>query len=360
MAPSNPEIKAGAEQKVVATANVDNELDKEYLEKKTITISSVHNYSNYRLANAKFMEPKRELIGSSIASCRILSSNKGEVEAYFPAIVGLSTNNPEFISRVKAWLSNIQFVVSEADVELDVSFVWKKKKDYLDFQKKEEAIEEEYAKVDRTNIKLIKEAIKRKVDALNSIESEKYKYGTPVNVEQYIMYRHCLLYKDVAKDIALINSDPNLRFYIKDNNKEAEKQKRLTQEKMKAMSNFIELNGSPAKFNAVYIAMIVNRNENVAVALNKSNNERMNSLMDFVNTSPDKFNKLFNDKFIITKAFIETLIARGELVRAEFNQQISTPEGTFIGSNVNEAVSWFENPANKEFVEVLKKKLDLF
>lgn len=360
MAPINPEVKAGAEQKVVATANVDDELEKEYVEKKTVTISLVHNYSNYRVVNSKALEAKKEIIGSSISSCRTLSSNRGEVEAYFPSIIGLSVNNPEFVSRVKAWLSNIQFIVTESDSSLDVSFVWKRKADYLDFQKKEEAIEEEYAKIDRANIKLIKEGIKRKINALNALESEKYKYGYPSNVEHYIIYRHCLLYKDVAKDIALINSDPSLRFYIKDDNKEAEKQKRLTQEKMKAMSNFIELNASPAKFNAVYIAMTVSRNESVAEALNRANNERMNILMDFVNTSPDKFNRLYNDKFIITKALIETLIVRGELIRAEFNQQISTPDGTFIGSNINEAVAWFENPNNKEAVDVLKKKLDVF
>lgn len=345
-----------------ASKNPDYEEDltKEYIDKRKVTISLVHNYSNYRKVNMKVLGQRKETIGSSVSSCRTLASHKGEVEAYFPSLIGLSANNPDFITRVKSWLSNIQFVVNEEDKALNISFVWNTKKDYLEFKKKEDAIDEEYSKVDRANTSAIKEAVKHRVEALDTLESQKYKYGHPQNLEEYLIYRHCLLYRDVAKDIALINSDPNLRFYIKDEAKEAEKKKKMTEEKVKAMRNFIELNGSEIKFNAVYVAMVASRNENVSEALLKDKSEKTTILMDFVNSSPDKFNRLFNDKNVITKAFIETLIVRGELIRAEYNQQISAADGTFIGSNMNEAVAYFNNPANKETRAVYENKLKLF
>ena len=338
----------------------NEDLTKEYVDKRTIVISLVHNYSNYRKVNMKVLGQRKETIGSSITSCRVLSSNSGEVNAYFPALVGLSPNHADFTSRVKAWLSNIQFVVNENDVPLDISFVYNTKKDYLDFKKKEDAIDEDYAKVDRTNLSAIKEAIKKRVNALNTLESEKYKIGRPVNLEQYIIYRHCLLYRDVAKDTAIVNSDPSIRFYIKDEAKEAEKQKKLTEYRMQAMRNFIELNASPTKRNAVYIAIVASRNENVSEALIKTDSEKTSYLMDYVNTHPDKFNKLFADKNIVTRAFIETLIVRGELVRSEFNQQISTADGTLIGSNMNGAVAFFNNPDNKDMKELYENKLKMF
>lgn len=348
------------EEKPTPAATHDESLDKEYIDKRSVTISLVHNYSNYRKVNMKVLGQRKETIGSSVSSCRVLASHKGEVEAYFPALIGLSPNNPDFITRVKAWLSNIQFVINEEDKSLNITFIWNKKSDYLEFKAKEDEIDEEYSRVDRANTSAIKEAVKRRVEALDTLESLKYQYGHPQNLEEYLMYRHCLLYRDVAKDIALINSDPNLRFYIKDEAKEAEKQKKLTEEKMKAMRNFIELNASPKKFNAVFIAMIASRNENVSEAMLKDNNEKTTMLMDYVNSSPEKFNKLFNDKNVVTKAFIETLIVRGELVRAEFNQQISTADGTFIGSNMNEAVAYFNNPNNKDIKAVYENKLKLF
>ena len=348
------------EEKPTPAATHDESLDKEYIDKRSVTISLVHNYSNYRKVNMKVLGQRKETIGSSVSSCRVLASHKGEVEAYFPALIGLSPNNPDFITRVKSWLSNIQFVINEEDKSLNITFIWNKKSDYLEFKAKEDKIDEEYSRVDRANTSAIKEAVKRRVEALDTLESLKYQYGHPQNLEEYLMYRHCLLYRDVAKDIALINSDPNLRFYIKDEAKEAEKQKKLTEEKMKAMRNFIELNASPKKFNAVFIAMIASRNENVSEAMLKDNNEKTTMLMDYVNSSPEKFNKLFNDKNVVTKAFIETLIVRGELVRAEFNQQISTADGTFIGSNMNEAVAYFNNPNNKDIKAVYENKLKLF
>lgn len=354
---SNP-VKV--QEQPIKTVERDEDLDKEYVDKRTIVISLVHNYSNYRKVNMKVLGQRKETIGSSITSCRTLSSNAEEVNAYFPALVGLSPNHPDFTSRVKAWLSNIQFVVNENDVPLDISFVYKKKSDYIEFKRKEDAIDEEYAKVDRSNIALIKEAIKRRVDALNTLESEKHKVGRPVNLEQYIIYRHCLLYRDVAKDIALVNSDPSLRFYIKDEAKEAEKERKRTEQRMQAMSKFIEINGIPSKRNAIYITIVAGRNENVSEALLKSDVEKQAYLMDFVNTNPEKFNKLVADKNITTKAFIETLIVRGELIRSEYNQQISTADGTLIGSNMNAAVAFFNNPDNKDMRELFENKLKMF
>ena len=338
----------------------DEDLNKEYIDKRTIVISLVHNYSNYRKVNMKVLGQRKEIIGSSITSCRVLSSNQGEVEAYFPALIGLSPNNPDFITRVKAYLSNIQVVINDNDFPLDISFIYKTKKDYLDFKRREDAIDEEYAKTDRSNTSQIRDAVKKRVDALNALESEKYKVGRPINLEQYLIYRHCLLYRDVAKDPALINGDSSLRFYIKDEAKELEKQKKITQERKVAMRNFIELSASDSKFNAVYIAIVVSRNENIATALLRTTTEKEYILMDFVNTQPDKFNKMIKDSNIVTKAFIETLIVRGELVRAEFNQQISTATGDFIGSNMNEAVAYFNNPNNKDIREAYENKLKMF
>ena len=82
--------------------------------------------------------------------------------------------------------------------------------------------------------------------------------------------------------------------------------------------------------------------------------------MDYVNNHPDKFNRIVSDKNITIKAFIETLISRGELIRSDFNQQISTADGTFVGANMNEAIAWFENPANKDIRTGYENKLKLF
>ena len=335
----------------------DEDLNAPYLDERSVTISCVHNYSAYRKANMKVLGQKREVIGSSITSSRVLSSNAKEVEAYFPALLGISANNENFVARVKAWLNNIHFEVRDKDVVLDTSFRYDHKKDYLQVKKQEDAICSEYEKADRANQDELRKALKLKIDRLNALESTKYQYGKPVNLEEYLMYRHCLLYKEVAKDTAFINSDSSIRFYIKDEAREAEIRKKLTAERKAAMANFVELAGTKEKFDAVYLAVCQRRNDNMTEALGRDNSERQRVVMDYVNSNPDKFNKLYNDKHIILKAFIEQLILRGELVRTDYNQQITKPDGTLIGVNMPDAIAWFENPNNKGERTIFENKL---
>ena len=336
------------------------ELNSPYTDKRSVTIAPVQQFSAYRRANIKSMPPRRNIIGSSISSTRILSSNKDEVEKYFPQIIGISPNNPEFVTRVKAYLSNISFNVQDAGSTLNISFTYDKKKDYLTIKEKEEKINAKRESVARNNTAAIKEAVKVWTQEINDLESEKAKYGHPDNIEEYLLYRHCLLYRDVAKDISLINSDSSLRFYIRDENKEAERAKRLVDERRKAMRNFLALESSDKKRNAVFIQMTVNNGGNIAEAMMKTPDQQVSALMTYLNDSPDKFNDLFEDKNVEMKSFIEALIARGELIRPEYNQQISTADGTFIGSNMNEAVAYFNNPTNKPVLEAMQNKYKLF
>lgn len=151
-------VQSQIESKPTASAETfEEDLNKEYVDKRTVTISLVHNYSNYRKVNMKVLGQRKETIGSSITSCRVLSSNRGEVEAYFPALIGLSPNNPDFITRVKGWLSNIQFIVNDNDKSLDISFVYNKKSDYLDFKKKKKLLMQNMLKlIEQIQLKLEK------------------------------------------------------------------------------------------------------------------------------------------------------------------------------------------------------------
>lgn len=342
-----------------ANAGIDSTLEQEYVDRRTITISLAQNYSAYRKMNIKILGQRKETIGSSIRSCQIMMSNAEELAAYFPALIGVSSSSPEFITRVSNWLNNIQFVVNDANVDLNTTFIYKRKKDYLDIKKQEDEINDEYDKVDRSDMQVLRKALAKKIDKLNHLEATKYKFGKPENIEHYLMYRHCLNYDDVAKDIAFINGNPSIRFYIKDEQKEKDKLRRMLEQKTKAMKAFVEISGTDNKFNDVYIAICTYRNDNLAEAIVKDRSEKQTIVINFVNEHPDKFNKFVEDKNLHLRSFIETLITRGELIRSDFNQQISTPDGVFVGANMNEAIAWFENPKNEDIRKGLENKIKL-
>lgn len=332
-------------------------LDREYFDRRSVSISLVKNYSLYRKANDKIIGKRSDYIGSSISSSRTLSANKAEVEAYFPNIIGLAPNNESFITRVKQYLNNFQVKVDEVGKTLNISFHYYKKRDFFAIKEQEDKINEEYDAFPRQDLNKLKEALKNKIVKLNALESTKYQYGYPDNVEEYLIYRHCLLYNDVAKDIAFINSDPNVRFYFKDDQKEAEKLAKFRTEVNRAKSNYLTCVQDKELFDAVYIQYCNFYGLPIISSLAESTIVKENNLDKFSATEPVKFNKICGDKDIRLVATIEKLISRGELTRLPNNQNIVLPSGEFVGSNVKEAVIWFKNPDNASVVSALSNKL---
>ena len=331
--------------------------DEEYTDIRKVTIMLVKNYSLYRKANDKVLPKRKDFIGSSVYASRVLSANKEEVDTYFPNIIGLSPSDPNFVMRVKQYLNNIRISVDELGRSFDISFHYYHKKDYNRIKDEEDKIDRIYQTSNRQNITKLRAALKDKITRLNALESTKCKLGYPINVDDYLMYRHCLLYNDVAKDVALINSDSNIRFYFKDEQKEAEKLRKFRLEVTKAKANYVSCLADNTLFDAVYTQFCVINNMPLISSLAENRLDREIKLDKFSSEEPIKFNKIFSNKDIKLIATIEMLIARGELVRSQYNQNITSPDGDFIGSNIGEAVAWFKNTENSSIVNALLNKL---
>ena len=354
---NNSPVEGNGKDSSSQSANESEDLSLPYIDRRTVTIALVRNYSLYRKQNDKELPKRRDYIGSSLKSSRMLSSNKQEVEAYFPNIVGVSPNDPSFVQRVKQWINNIRVAVDELGTTLDISFNYNTKKDYLTFKKEEDKIEDEYLNADKSTLTNLKEALNIKITKLHDMESKKYAVGSPLDVNQYLIYRHCLLYNDIAKDIALVNSMPNIRFYFKDDKREAEKLKKYRTEVLKAKANFVKCSENDNLFEAVYVQYCALNNRPIMPSLAKDRIEKEMELDKFSTDEPIKFNAICTDKDIELKATIEKLISKGELIRSLYNQNISSPTGEFIGSNIKEAVAYFKDPNNTSIVNAYYNKL---
>lgn len=349
-APKADKVLTSEEQK-------QEELNKPFTYKRSITVSLIQNYSLYRKANDKVLPKKRDYIGSSIRSSQVLASNRAEVEAYFPQLLGISVNNENFVTRLKQYLNNIQVPVNELGVTFDCSFRFNHKRDYFAFKAREEEIEMAYKKANKQSTKDLRAALAIKINDLNNLESEQYAVGSPVNITDYILYRHCLLYRDIAKDTALINCDPYVRFYLKDDAKDKERQQKLRQEINNAKRNYIEVIGDDEVFDAVYIQYCVVAGLPIVNSLLSERMDKESQLDKFSTSEPVKFNSIVKDKDLRIKSLIELLIARGEFVRSQFNQNITTQDGEFIGANMKEAIAWAKNPENENVLAAFKNKL---
>jgi hypothetical protein len=331
-----------------------------YLENRIIRIAlatDIEIKSVYRQVNSKVINDRHDNIGSSITSTNMLMSNGEEVASYFPNILGLAANHPDFTQRVKAWFSNISVRVEGDGKDFNCSFNWNKKSDYNAFKNEEDEIEEAYLSADKSNPKLLKDAIIKKVEALHVLESKRYKFGRPVNIADYLIYRHCLLYKDVAKDISVISFSPNCRFYIRDEARENARAAKHQLSIVKAKRNYLEIYDNTEKFNQIFVCYCALSNFDILTYLNLDNPVKQKMLDEFSVKEPDKFNNLFLDKNIKLRAMIETAIAKGELLRSPNNQNILTNNGDYIGANMKEAIVYFMNPNNADFMKTLEIKL---
>lgn len=344
-----------------ATNNSEQEdLTRPYEDKSSVTIALVENYSLYRKVNRVSLPKRVDYIGSCIESSRRLSANKVEAEKYFPNVIGIMPNHENFLTRVKQYLNNIRIAVDEQGVTFDTSFRYDHKADYLKVQDELEEIEKRYNSVNRNNTAELRKALKAKIDAIDAVERKKAEYGYPLNVEDYLMYRHCLLYNDVAKDMVFINGEQNIRFYIKDNKKEEERKRKQHELANKALQNYVVLLGDSSLFDAVYVQYCVINNKPILTSLIKDVVDREVELRKFATDYPDKFNKIYSNKDVRIIADIELLIARGELIKSDYNQNITTPDGVLIGANMNEALAWFKNTENISAVNAYKNKLKNF
>lgn len=356
----NPSPVEGTVTDNTVTASAENkqeDVSLEYTDIRKVTIMLVKNYSLYRKANDKVLPKRKDFIGSSVHASRVLSANKEEIDTYFPNLIGLSPTDPNFVMRVKQYLNNIRIPVDELGRSFDISFHYYHKEDYYRIKEEEDKIERIYQTTNRQDITKLRAALKEKITRLNALEGTKCKLGYPINVDDYLMYRHCLLYNDVAKDVALINSDSNIRFYFKDDQKEAEKLRKFRMEVNKAKANYVSCLADDTLFDAVYTQFCVVNNMPVISSLAENRIDREIKLDKFSADEPVKFNKIFNNKDVKLIATIEMLIARGELIRSQYNQNITSPDGDFIGANMGEAVAWFKNAENTSVVNALINKL---
>lgn len=330
---------------------LDETANQPYIDRRSVTIARVTNYSKYREANRTVLPDKVDHIGSSVRSSMTLSSNEDEVKAYFPALIGVSANHPDFVTSVKKYLNNFQVFVDGAGKTFDTSFHYRRKADYDMISAKEKAIEAIYDKVDKRDLSVVKRALAEKIKALNELESTKHIYGYPLKIADYLFYRHCLLYDDIAKDTSLINSDINIRFYFKDDQKEARIARVLRDNINKARANYVTLLGDEVKFEAIYVQYCVASNLPVISSLLKSDIDKDAELANFSEREPVKFNKMFNNPETKLIGTIEHLIARGILMRSSYNQQITDTEGNVIGANMIETIAWFKSPENRSIVD---------
>ena len=352
-------------------------------EKRKVWIYWKSQKSYYAIANKQqLVEPPR-VLSSSLSSVNKMVSNGEEQKALMAEIIGLSSSSSDWDKQLRLYWNSLSEQVPEEGRELNIGY----KYDYNDNSKKDnidalnnslttgkskgkaldssEAIANYFtgqlsvisnrfnktiidaAKISEggTREKVIAQAYKDKYDAIFKLEQEKYKYGTPLNVKDYMLYRYCLVYSAVANEFDLVGKSNNIRFYLhSDEDKERIKQLEFSkeQDRMEVYLNVIK--------NIDTVDDVLFAADKGSETLGKNVIDRNIMLDKYSKENVEKFVTIATNKNLKTIALIERYITYGILRRLEGSTVIVDSENPadILGSNIDEAVSYFNSKDNKE------------
>ena len=323
-----------------------------------------------------------------------------EMKVFMPEIIALSPSSPNFDTRVKLYWDSIAEPIPIDGKTLETGFVYditsvdkqpyitninaqlkqrgekelKTDEDLLNYiQTKWDKVEEDYNKAvinasklgDREREEALKLAYTAKYDAIWVIESEHFKFGKPINVFEYLLWKYCLVYSQVANEFSFVNKSENIRFYLtsEEAKRQAEKRKMKTQNL--AMQKYLEIISS--KQDVLDILFALQLGEDIMTLSKTLSGEDLDLqlhilLKQKMDNDPETFTKLASDKNVTTKGLIEKYITFNILKRLQGTDIIVDyiDPSKIIGNNLDEAISFFSNQENAAIAsEYMTKFKDL-
>lgn len=184
----------------------------------------------------------------------------------------------------------------------------------------------------------------------------------PINITDYIRYRHLLEHRDVAMTEADAQKTFGKRFYLLDPERESKGALNLNSLEDKAMVIYMKYKDDNIKMDQILTMMSVN-------ITNLKHAEKVLKLKAIAQKNPalnehdqaEAFNKFIStaeDKDLEYKYLIEEMIGAQYLSRVG-NHILYAESGKKIGDNVEDTVLYFKNPKNSRELNLLKSQYSL-
>lgn len=306
---------------------------------KKVTIFRVTKSNNYSVKNAKVLTDGSQKIGGSISAKNAMLVHDEELKSYMPKLIGVSPASPQWQDRLDAYFESLTVMIPDSGFPLEVGFVY-------NYQS------ENSKKLVAANRDVIKSEGEFSIFVDENIsDEERYLYGTPINIANYVLYRYCKNYKPVANTIDDVEKSKDIRFYLVDETYMKKRAKALLDLKNSAKKIYLEVSTSPEKVKNLIFAMgrsyeIVDKDDfDTLMVLERISNDEPQLLIDAA-----------KDKMLDSKAFIERCIDINLLTRQDNTSIIMvTADNAILGNTIEEAVVALNSKDNLK----LKNELEM-
>jgi hypothetical protein len=316
--------------------------------KETIKLMWLLHSDSFADANKKNFVgiPTPKKLGTSVSAVNTIVSSGEELRMLMPNILGLDPTSvtSNWDARVRQFWDSLSVDIYSNGKDLEIGFIF----DILDNRRKEYINNLKLINKDiTTDLKLANYVIGKTEGKPNVPDNEKWKYGHPIEPMDWLLYRFCegiegRGYKAVANrnsDISTITA-LDVRFYFYDELKAKEFKTAQHKTMKEALQKYLEI---IAKEDTLDDLLIVFGNN----ITNLDSLDKDQMLKAIVDSRPEDFLKLAEDKNLTIKAKIEKYIAVGILHRINSTSIIvdGTDPSNLIGNTMEEAISYF-SPEN--------------
>lgn len=309
----------------------------------TVDLLSKINPEVFKTLNKDVYGSEGERLGSSQGAVnRILTNYEEMLKVLMPTILTTSPNDQSWYKKVNNYWHSFGIKVPIGGRKLEIGFKFS-----LDDSGRAAAINTLIATAKANGLEIKSEEQFTEYVLNNIAESEKYKYATPINIEDYLIWTYCLGHREVAKKGAHIEKSTNIRFVLVDPRDLIEARKEQHSIGIEAMKRYLELISDRRLVKDILYTMGEN-------AKDISDLDADFKLKQFADSKPTEFLATVNDKGLSVKARIERYIARGVIRRLPNTSIIvdSDDSSAIIGNTLEEAVAYFSAEAADKVAKV--------
>jgi len=298
---------------------------------KKINIYWKENRSGFYVANKKEISPEPRLIGSAQSSVSKMLAQSEEQAMLMPILVGESPTSQNWQKRLATYWHSLSVPILPSGRELEIGFKY-------DYNTTNDIRRSHIDKLNKTEIKdssSLSQYVEKSVN-----EEDKYKYGEPINIEDYMLYRYCLTYRDVANDIKDVDKSSKIRFYLFSKEQRDKLRKEAHLNKKKALAKYLEV----IKDEGWVLDLLYVLGRGLS-AEKMDKEEREQELYKESEQKPNEFIALAEDKNVKLKGYIERLIGASILKRLPNSSIIvdgNAPE-FIVANTIEEAITFFNN-----------------
>lgn len=317
---------------------------------RQISIRWKLNPDSFGVINSKVISDFTRKFGSTQVAVNAILVKDDMMKMLMPFVIGVSPSDPSWNKRIADYWHSLSVDIPSGGKDLEIGFSFD-----LDDKLRQDNIKDIKSK----NKGITTSEDLARVVLANVDEEEMYKYGTPLVIEDYLLWIYSFKYHDVANTPEELEKSTSIRFYIHDEKIVKAKQAALVDIALEAQGILINTLAKDNATTRIYDILSVLEPSGISSFDTMTPKDRQIKIFELVSLKPKEFIEIANDANLEIRSLIEKLLnARilRKLPNTDIIVDVEDPS-IQIGATTADAISWFSITTNDPKIGEYKTRL---